>query len=254
MNHPGLSLALLAAWLLAMPPSECPCPAGLAAPAVRSDPLSAPDQFTPTNRVFDADACGIPRFVETDYIESSKIDSISTFRSAVGHDYSDDFESCRSMKHYFKPRDQVDWSAVKVCSPVAGVVFRTEDEWAGARVEIEAAQCPAFGFVLFHVKLLKPLRAGDKVAAGQWLGFHVGRQTYSDLAVSIRTPKGRMLVSYFTVMSDALFDTYRQRGLASRADAIISKKSRDADPLTCRQGNFTSRGQRQNWINMGGVP
>ena len=55
------------------------------------------------NDVYDVDLYGIPKFVNINYIELYKIYCISKFRSAIGHDYSDDFESCRSMKHYFHP-------------------------------------------------------------------------------------------------------------------------------------------------------
>ena len=47
----------------------------------------------------DDDNVEIPQFVDVNYIELEKISKISKFRSGMGHDYSDDFESCRSMKH-----------------------------------------------------------------------------------------------------------------------------------------------------------
>lgn len=104
----------------------------------------------------DVDSNGIPRFVQTDYIELAKIDRISRFRSGEGHDYSDNFESCRSMKHY----------------------------------------------------------------------------------------------SYFDVMTDALFATYNARGINLRADAIISKAARDADPLTCEDETFDGPGHLPNWVQL----
>ena len=42
----------------------------------------------------------IPQFVTHDYIDLDKITYITKFRSGSGHDYSDDYESCRNMKHY----------------------------------------------------------------------------------------------------------------------------------------------------------
>ena len=49
--------------------------------------------------------------IELLYIfELDKIDKISKFRSGIGHDYWDDFENCRSMKHYFFPYDTLDWA------------------------------------------------------------------------------------------------------------------------------------------------
>ena len=56
-----------------------------------------------TDDFYDIDAKGIPQFAGVDYIELAKISRISKFRSGIGHDYSDDFEQCRSMKHYYMP-------------------------------------------------------------------------------------------------------------------------------------------------------
>jgi hypothetical protein len=198
--------------------------------------------------VFDVEAHAIPKFVEADYIDLSKIASISKFRSGEGHDYSDDFESCRSMKHYFKPRADIDWAIMKVFAPVTGVVVRLEEEWAGTKLDIQVVKFPAFIVSIFHVKLIAALRPGDKVSAGQILGSHIGKQTYSDIAVSVNTPKGRKLVSYFDVMSARVFQGYRARGLASTNLAIISKEMRDADPLKCQGDRFTSRSHGQDWI------
>jgi hypothetical protein len=281
-------LAILAAWLLAGPSTPglwAPAPAnqpayvavaaaaeipGQPAPSLGSGGRlpSAPPPTPPTapaapgpatapfsagSFVFDPETNSLPRLVETNYLELAKVAAISKFRSAAGHDYSDDFETCRSMKHYFQPEATVDWASVRIISPVAGAVFRTEDEWAGTRVEIQAAQCPAFCFTLFHVRLVHPLRPGDKVAAGQWLGFHCGHETCSDIAVSINTPKGRKLVSYFDVMSDRVFQAYRVRGVPSRDELIVSRPARDADPLTCQDGKFIGRRPGGDWVQLRGA-
>ena len=58
----------------------------------------------------------IPKFVDCDYLDLDKINKISKFRSGMGHDYSDDFESCRSMKHYFNPNVE-DYSLIEIFSP-----------------------------------------------------------------------------------------------------------------------------------------
>ena len=178
---------------------------GCLLPCLAQNAPSVPVQSTPGTAasisVFDVEAHAIPKFVEADYIDLSKIASISKFRSGEGHDYSDDFESCRSMKHYFKPRADIDWAIMKVFAPVTGVVVRLEEEWAGTKLDIQVVKFPAFIVSIFHVKLIAALRPGDKVSAGQILGSHIGKQTYSDIAVSVNTPKGRKLVSYFDVMS-----------------------------------------------------
>ena len=47
----------------------------------------------------------LPKFVRVSYMEFDSIGRVSTFRSGAGHDFSDDYEYCRSMKHYFEPKN-----------------------------------------------------------------------------------------------------------------------------------------------------
>lgn len=190
----------------------------------------------------------IPRFVSVDYIDLSKISRITKFRSGEGHDYSDDFEKNRSMKHYYMPKEDIDWITVQIYAPVTGKIIRIDEEWAGTKVEILSEEHPSLSFAIFHIQLRKPLKNGDAVKAGQILGHHVGKQTFSDIAVTMNTAKGRQLLSYFDVMADSLFATYQKRGLKSREDAIISKEDRDRDPLSSGGGQFTNRGAINNWI------
>src|SRR5688572_19041243 len=68
-------------------------------------PPPPPPTEPPLETVWDVDTRGVPRLATADYIDLSKIRRVSFFRSSVGHDASDDFESCRSMKHYFMPRN-----------------------------------------------------------------------------------------------------------------------------------------------------
>ena len=197
---------------------------------------------------YDIDANGIPRFVKSDYIELGRIERISRFRSGEGHDYSDDFESCRSMKHYFQPSNTVDWTTIEIRSPVDGIVSSLREEWAGTAIEIRASEWPAFLFTLFHVQVGASLSVCDRVSAGQLLGTHVGSQTMSDIAVQVTTPAGWKYISYFDVMTDSLFATYQARGVNSRTNVIISREARDGDPLTCNGDTFEGPGNLPNWV------
>ena len=204
---------------------------------------------SPSNEeTYDVDRKGIPKFVSVDYIELSKISRISKFRSAEGHDYSDNFEHCRSMKHYFNPKDGIDPSTIKIFSPVRGTVSKVFQEWAGTQIQIKSKEYPAFFFIIFHVNLMSPLSVGDTIAVGRQLGTHIGLQTMSDIAVGVSTPGGWKLNSYFDVMTDSVFQNYQMRGINSRADVIISKAERDADPLTCNGDAFTNSGTLENWV------
>ena len=183
-------------------------------------------------RGYDIETRGIPRFVRVNYIELDRIARISKFRSAYGHDYSDDFEHSRSMKHYFEPKgDGSDWSTIPIYAPVAGTVWRMFEEWAGTQVWISAQEYPDFSVAIFHLKLKDSLEIGQPVSRGQLLGNHIGGQTMSDIAVSVNTTKGWKLISYFDVMTDSLFGSYQARGVSSRDQLIISKQARDTDSL-----------------------
>jgi hypothetical protein len=123
-------------------------------------------------------------------------------------------------------------------------------EYAGTQIWIQPTEYPAFQFRIFHVALVSGLDVGDAVAEGQLLGHHGGDETMSDIAVCVATPGGSRLVSYFDVMSDALFQQYQARGVLSRSQLIITKQERDADPLTCDGETFTSSGHLENWVQL----
>jgi hypothetical protein len=201
------------------------------------------------NGVWDIDKDGIPKFVSTNYIELDKIFRISKYRSSIGHDYSDAYEHCRSMKHYFEPKSTLDWGTVKIYSPVTGKITRLEQEWAGTKIEIESDDYPAFRFSVFHINMTQQRNLNDQVMAGELLGTHINSQTFSDISVIVNDPtrQGRM-VSYFDVITDAVFNEYRNRGVNNREDMIISKTVRDANPLTCSGDTFVSSDTLDNWV------
>ena len=201
------------------------------------------------NSEWDIDKNGIPKFVETNYIELTKIYRISKFRSSIGHDYSDAFEHCRSMKHYFEPKSDIDWSSVKIFSPITGKITRLEQEWAGTKIEIASDDYPAFRFSIFHVNLLISRNVNDAVTAGEQIGTHIGTQTMSDIAVIVNDPthQGKM-ISYFNVITDTLFKEYFKRGVNTREEMIISKEERDQNPLTCSGDTFVSADSLENWV------
>ena len=184
----------------------------------------------------------VPQFVSHDYIELEKIEYISRFRSGAGHDYSDDYEECRSMKHYFHPHSSVsNWTSINIYSPVSGTIIDLSDS-NGTRVTIQSSQNPACQFIIFHVGILPKIMKGYKVSAGEHIGTHAGNSTISDIAVRIFTlhngsPRKR-LISYFDVMTDSLFSAYQTRGLQNREDVIISAEDRDNDPLNCNGEEF----------------
>jgi hypothetical protein len=207
--------------------------------------------------LFDPDSSPLPQFVDTNCIDLDKITKISRFRSGAGHDYSDDFESCRSMKHYFQPEEGSDYESIRIFSPVDGTIVGITDEWQGQElykgtvVGIQPDGHRAFSVALFHIDLNRGLNVGDRVVAGQELGTSAKLSgTATEISIEAHTPGGVKLVSFFEAMSAALFDQYRSRGVPSRQATIISKAERDADPLTCDGQIFLDSGSLENYIDL----
>jgi hypothetical protein len=215
---------------------------------------------------YDISLYGIPRFVDRDFTQLSKIEKISKFRSGVGHDYSDSFEPCRSMKHYYSVYASYrSNNTVEVYSPVAGDIVSITNDGHGAsiglnnkQIQIRPAGQPAFTIRIFHCDLVSSAVAtGKKVKAGELLGY--ARLYYDDLmeyadsfdiAVFVNTPEGVRLISYFDVMESAVFEAYMARGAASPQDFIITKEARDADPLQCSGDQFADGGNLENWVTL----
>jgi hypothetical protein len=154
------------------------------------------------------------------------------------------------MKHYYQPKMSVDWSAVKIFSPVTGIVVRRDEEWAGTQLWIRPFSHPAYTIIIFHIALLRSLAVNDSVTAGEQLGTHIGPQTMSDIVVGYSSQNEWKLVSYFDCINDFLFQRYQNRGVSSRSDLIITKEARDADPLNCAGEVFGTSGTLKNWVDL----
>ena len=148
-------------------------------PSCRKEKILTPtenhDNQTDVSDTFDITKKRIPKYVRVNYIQLDSITKISRFRSSIGHDFSDDFESCRSMKHYFVPNGNgTTWDSVKIFCPIDGIIIQLIEEWAGTKISIKSKQHPAFTFSIFHVHRKDSLVVGDSVRAGQLFGTHIG--------------------------------------------------------------------------------
>ena len=202
----------------------------------------------------------IPQFVNNNYLDLNKIEKISKFRSGMGHDYSDDFESCRSMKHYFNPNVE-DYSLIEIFSPVDGVVVSMVES-NGIRINIKSSEYPEYQFIIFHIDLLPEIEIGDIVSEGELIGNHINNSTISDIAVQRYVlDEGifkTQLLSYFEVMTDEHFNgNYLGPEISSRSDLIISSTERDASPLHCEGEEFIGEtygdggyGSLSNWAQL----
>lgn len=204
-----------------------------------------------TNKSSSIDISNPPKFIQSDFIDLSKIYSVSKFRSAEGHDFSGNGETCRSMKHYFNPQVDVTVKPNKaadgrtippepdgkhdiyIYSPVDGTITNVASERfpVGEQIYIQPNGAKEFTVRLFHVYKINGIQKGTAVKAGQKIGVISG---YSSTDVSIEGGSENY-VSYFQVLPDALFANYQKRGATSRDDFIISREYRDAHPIACNQ-------------------
>ena len=200
------------------------------------------------------DSLNPPQFVTANSIDLDAIQKISKFRSGIGHDFSDQFESCRSMKYYFYPKDSVDISTIEIYSPIDGEITGTTEEWEGdlwkgTAVGIQPTDYPAFHIIVFHINPVMNLNVGMTVTAGELLGTSQKQSgTASDFALGVNTADGFRLLPYFRVISDSLFLQYQARGMTSVDQAVISRAERDTDPLMCSGQEFVDSGMLENWF------
>ena len=217
--------------------------------------------------IYDIDINEIPKFVEADFTQLSKIDKISKFRSGFGHSYTDMTEDCRSMKHYFNPyQNYRENNTVEIYSPVNGTIVSLLNDYEGSNndlknieIQIRSDEQPAFIFDIFHCDLISSdISMGKEVQAGELLGYATlyydtwqEYVTSFDIAVWVNTPYGTRLVSYFETLNDNVFNNYISRGIPLRENFIIQKELRDSNPLECAgyQGQeFVTEGELDNWV------
>ncbi len=199
---------------------------------------------------YDLATLGPPHVLPTNYIDLSKIERISRFRSTVGHSYTDGSETCRSMKHYYQPKLTVDWTTVDIYAPTSGTVMGIAPDGAfGYRIRIRPRDLAVLDIQIFHVRLDAIIVKDMWVEAGDHLGQHASSGTMSDIAMSIGPKEGGTLISYFDAMTDAVFVEYQARGVSSREAAIITEAERDADPVPCvNEQAFTVHGTLPDWL------
>jgi hypothetical protein len=199
---------------------------------------------------YDLAALGPPRVLDANYIDLSKVERVSRFRSAIGHSYVDGSgETCRSMKHYFQPKLSVDWTAVEVYAPATGTIWTIATDGWGYRVMLRPRDLPALNVAIFHVNPDPGIVKGTWVIAGDRIGRHASSSTMSDIATDFGGKETGTLLSYFQTMTDSVFAQYQARGVPSREAAIITKDERDADPVPCvGEQQFPGQGTLPNWV------
>lgn len=213
--------------------------------------------------------------ISANFTELNKIDKISRYRSCAGHTTvpQDEREMRRSMKHYFSVKPEYLGSdTVKIYSPFDGyVAIVREDRADGLEGEIWIVPDDLFvilppigrwSFSVQHINILEGLKRGSKVMAGELIGYAAvaskNRGTfdvvYAKGAISSKRIDNWMgpfsdLDSVFNHMSDDVFAQYKDRGINSKEDLIISKEDRDKNQCVYADNGpyFLNQDDRDNW-------
>ena len=219
----------------------------------------------------------IEKISTSNVISTAQLKDISLFRSSAGHDASDDFESCRSMKHYLEPIEKEN-SINLIYAPISGTLVSLSGEEGGGfvddqktnqRIGIKSSSNPAYEIILYHVDVLEDLDLvlGQTIVGGQTLGHGRLVRVNSDdpegsvadasndfdISVSVGTTSGVANVSYFSIASDTVFEEYMDWNskITSRESLMISKASRDEYALSCDGEQFTNANEDPlpRWIS-----
>ena len=188
----------------------------------------------------------VPQIVTSHYVPLAQVQQVSRFRSGAGHSFTDDFETCSSMKHYFRFFPSLDWTQVPVFSPFDGVIAMLSPETletgapAGHQIWVVSRQNPAYVVLIFHADPLPGLRVGDVVGSGEQIAKHTGNHTWSDISFEAITTGGMRNMSYLAAMPPELFDDFQARGASSIDDFIYTPEYRAQNPIQCSGESFVS--------------
>lgn len=193
-------------------------------------------------------------------VDLTQIQGISKYRSCAGHDrsgytFAQVLETNRSMKHYFYPVSafQGTIDKVKMFAPFDGTVsvLNLEKDKVGGRPQggngidfsTSVDKNVAFGFG--HIYFVKDFKVGDKVTAGELIGYAALGDKGYDFDIDLKGAKynsdgKEILDSAFDHMTDEVLAEFAKNGITPE-NTKISKETRDASP--CDYNNPTSSGR-----------
>lgn len=197
-----------------------------------------------------------PPQLVANFVDLNKVRKITKFRSCAGHTTvpQDGREMKRNMKHYIilYPENHKE-NFVQVFAPYDGYIallFGTEEIWIAPERQsiLNILPINQWMFSLTHVKPKEGLKMGDKVNAGELIGYGTfsvsepGSPSFDVVYGTISVPPKKVdnwpspygnLDSIFNHMSKEVLALYEQKGV-TRENIIISKEERDNNPCTYR--------------------
>lgn len=219
-----------------------------------------------------------PPQIVANFTNLDKIEKISKYRSCQGHVTvpQNNKETRRNMKHYFWVKPEYNASEkVEIYSPYNGYVsiIRSEPElnlegeiWISSK-NIFALLPPVgvWNFSVQHLDVRKDLKVGDKVKAGELIGYAALSEKRGDsfdiVYAKLGLPPKKIdgwtapfsdLDSVFNHMSDEVFAEYQQKGITSKEEVFISKETRDQNPCQYKDGGpyFAPQEKIDDWAEL----
>ena len=131
-----------------------------------------------------------------------------------------------------------EWMSIKFFAPVDGTLgdiqYTQNTYGTEAQFSIRSSEYPAYYFTFFHIALEPNLTEGTLVKSGQQIGRLGNEEAWGEIAVEVRiTFKESHYISFLQVATDDVLEIYKNRGVNTASDVIITKEQRDANPLAC---------------------
>ncbi|MBI5037642.1 MAG: peptidoglycan DD-metalloendopeptidase family protein [Candidatus Kerfeldbacteria bacterium] len=196
-----------------------------------------------------------PPELTANFIDTSKVEKISKFRSCQGHVVvpQDESERLRNMKHYLMLKPEYKGKQVEVYAPFDGEIMSIfSNPSQGLEGEMWLGQKGSDWNASFeHLVPLDTLSEGDKVKAGELIG-HVATNgidlVYATAGAGTKIIDGYespfgALDSIFNHMSDEAFNQYISDNIKTRSDLSYTKEYRDANPCKLETANGAQAAQ-----------
>lgn len=201
-------------------------------------------------------------------LDLTQIKAISKYRSCAGHDRSGysferTEESDRSMKHYIYPLLSLQGTLdrVKVFAPFDGTVLKIdlEKDKVGGRphngngIQFGTDVDPNAVFGFGHVYFSRELKVGDKVNAGELVGYAaLGNKEFDfdiDLNAKSYYQDKEILGSAFDHMTESVLLEFAKYGITPE-NMKFSKEERDADPCLYDTNPKQQGREGSQWIQL----
>ncbi len=223
---------------------------------------SFPFWITPLIEFFQYDLRYGDGVIRANLVDVDKVNMTSKFRSCAGHPYPRSTEpySTSSEKHYIALNnvyfDQFEIN-VSLYAIWDGTIEAIDNDsgsvQVGKQIQLSSAGWTA---VYMHVNPLPTLQVGQRVAAGDVIGYcdvpyPPGNYTSFDICIHWHRAFSEPGYSYFEKLSDDLFAPWKARGL-TRTNIIISAEERAQNPcqVGCQDNNLCYNYDPNNWITL----